>query len=252
MSGAERWDPQYEPLGDSAVVIRLGDKIDTVVHRRVKALTAYLHACPFPGMIECVPSFVSVAVYYDPVQVLAKQKERRCGWTTLFQTVCGLLAELIERIREEEAEPEAPRIVRVPVYYGGETGPDLDDVARHCGLEAEEVIRLHSGGTYTVYMIGFAPGFPYLGGMPERIAAPRRHTPRPLVPAGSVGIAGAQTGVYSVATPGGWQIIGRTPLRLFRPEADPPSFLRAGDVVRFYPISLKQYEEFIEEGLGER
>ena len=125
--------------------------------------------------------------------------------------------------------------------YGGEYGPDLEEVARHNGLSVDEVIALHSGGEYLVYMIGFAPGFPYLGGMSERIAMPRRSSPRAQIPVGSVGIAGMQTGVYPIETPGGWQLIGRTPLALFRPEENPPSLLQAGNKVRFRPISADEF-----------
>jgi inhibitor of KinA len=131
----------------------------------------------------------------------------------------------------------------VPTCYGGDLGPDLPFVAQHNGLLPEDVIGIHTGQTYRVYMLGFAPGFPYLGGMSERIAAPRRPSPRIAVPAGSVAIAGTQTGVYPMESPGGWQIIGRTALRLFHPERDPPALLRMGDQVRFRSISREEYGE---------
>jgi inhibitor of KinA len=140
-----------------------------------------------------------------------------------------------------------PRVVEIPVCYGGEFGPDLGYVAEHNQLSVEEVIEIHTSGQYLVYMIGFAPGFPYLGGMSERIMAPRRQSPRLAIPAGTVGIAGMQTGVYPIETPGGWQLIGRTPLALFRPQDNPPSLLQSGDIVRFCQISDKEYEEYKEE-----
>jgi len=133
------------------------------------------------------------------------------------------------------------------VCYGGDLGPDLAAVARHTGLSPAEVIALHTTPTYRVHMIGFAPGFPYLGGLDARLNTPRRAEPRPLVPAGAVGIAGAQTGIYSLPTPGGWQLIGRTPLRLFAPAADPPTLLRAGQHLRFVPIGAAEFQRLSHE-----
>lgn len=134
-------------------------------------------------------------------------------------------------------------VIEIPVCYGEEFGPDLEFVANHNGLTPEEVIRIHSSAEYLVYMVGFAPGFPYLGGMPEAIAAPRRPSPRLAIPAGSVGIAGKQTGVYPIETPGGWQIIGRTPIALFVPDSNPPTILASGDRICFRPISRQEYME---------
>ena len=137
------------------------------------------------------------------------------------------------------------RTVSIPVCYGGEFGPDLEYVARHNNLTTDEVIHIHSSGEYLVYMIGFAPGFPFLGGLSPKIATPRRPSPRATIPAGSVGIAGMQTGVYPIETPGGWQLIGRTPQKLFLPNENPPSLLQAGDVVKFCPISFQEYQESV-------
>src|SRR5918992_314716 len=150
-----------------------------------------------------------------------------------------------------EIEDLDTRTVGIPVHYGGDFGPDLGFVASHNELTEQQVIEIHSQPTYLVYMIGFAPGFPYLGGMSERIAAPRRDNPRASIPVGSVGVAGRQTGVYSIETPGGWQLIGRTPLRLFRPEEERPSLLEAGDEVRFDPITRSEYDRrgvFVQRG----
>ena len=216
------------PLGDSALLLRLGDSIDDATHRRVRAVCARLEEGRLPALIECVPAYASVAVHYDPSALGERAYER----------MATAVREALQGVREEEL-PE-PRRVEIPVFYGGETGPDLEEVARRTGLDAEEVVSIHAGGGYRVYMVGFAPGFAYLGGLDERIAVPRRATPRPRVPASGVGIGGRQTGVYPSASPGGWQIIGRTPLRLFSPESDPPALLRVGDRVRFRAVSREE------------
>lgn len=238
---------RLSPLGDSAVLVSLGSAIDEETHRRVTAATAWLEARPFQGLRECVPSYAAVAVYYDPLAV----KYSRCGdelrHATVLETVCSRVERLLEGLQTDAGgAPEHGRTVDIPVCYGGEHGPDLSFVATHNGLTEDEVIAIHSGAAYLVYMLGFAPGFPYLGGMPERIAAPRRSTPRTVIPEGSVGIAGGQTGVYPLATPGGWQLIGRTPLRLFRPDDSSPSLLGPGDRVRFIPITSEQYMRYQE------
>lgn len=233
------------PLGDSALIVRFGTAIDPDSHRRATALAELLGRSPFPGMRECVPSYAAVAVHYDPFAVLqrAGEEAEQAG------SVADIVKELLRRkLAEAHAvPPREPDVVDIPVCYGGEFGPDLAFVAANNGLTEPEAIDIHTGGVYTVYMIGFAPGFPYIGGMPERIATPRRETPRTEIPAGSVGIGGKQTGVYPIATPGGWQLIGRTPLRLFRPEAAQPSLLRAGDRIRFRSIGRDEFRRY-EEG----
>ena len=217
---------QILPLGDAAIVVKFGDTIDRELHRKVQALENYFAHHSLRGMIEHVPAYSTVTIYYDPMQRL---------FHDLDQELRGVIAELAEA-------PQAdPRIVEIPVNYGGDVGPDLEFVARHNSLKPDDVIQIHSTPDYIVYMIGFAPGFPYLGGMSQRIAAPRRDSPRLQIPVGSVGIAGSQTGVYPIETPGGWQLIGRTPIELFRPREFPPTLLRAGDVVRFRPITIEEY-----------
>lgn len=223
----ENTNIQLMPLGDSAVVVELDQAINLNTHRKIKALSMHLDEHPFPGMVEYTPAFTTVTVFYDPLQVS-------------YKAVCSTLEQIVSGLNV--AEDYQARTVEIPVWYGGEFGPDLEFVARHNGLSPEEVVHIHSNGEYLVYMIGFAPGFPYLGGMSERIAAPRRQSPRLSIPAGTVGIAGAQTGVYPIGTPGGWQLIGRTPLALFRPNENPPSLLEAGDIVRFRPICRDEYE----------
>lgn len=224
----------FFPLGDSGIVIKLGDAIDQATQQKVKALADYFEEHPLPGMVEYVPGYTSVTVYYDPV---AWYDPRAADMP--YERFKALLAGQLVHIRADEQTK--PRLVEIPVCYGGAFGPDLLDVAGYHGITPDELIRIHSGQEYLVHMIGFAPGFPYLGGLDKRIATPRRQSPRTAIAPGSVGIGGEQTGVYPIESPGGWQIIGRTPERLFRPEEQPPSLLRAGDRVRFCPISEEQY-----------
>lgn len=217
---------QIFPLGDAAIVVKFGESIDRELHQRVRALENYLEDRSLEGMIESVPAFATVTIYYDPAQR---------SFHDLEQELRKILAVLTD-------VPESdPRIVEVPVCYGGEFGPDLEFVARHNSLKIDDVVQIHSAPDYLVYLIGFAPGFPYLGGMSQRIAAPRRNSPRLQIPVGSVGIAGTQTGIYPIETPGGWQLIGRTPIELFRPQESPPTLLRAGDIVRFRPIEAEEF-----------
>jgi inhibitor of KinA len=229
---------QLRPLGDCAVVIALGSTIDEATHRRVRAVCARLESHPPVGMIEYVPAFASVTVYYDPARVAPLGIRNASPPHARF---AASLEATLDHLEDEEAS--ATRMVEIPVCYGGDLGPDLDDVAQRSGLSSDEVVRLHSGGDYRVYMIGFMAGFAYLGGLPERIATPRRSTPRERVPASSVGIGGSQTGVYPIVSPGGWNIIGRTPLRMFDPDRDPPTLLQMGDHVRFRAISLDAFRE---------
>ena len=221
------------PLGDRALLIHLGSTIDDATHRQVRAVCARLAAGPVPGTIELVPAFASVAVHYEPARVPndGRAREQRSPYERFADRVRAALVDL-----EEDALPE-PRAVEIPVRYGGEDGPDLDDDAAAHVLSAEDVVRLHCGATYRVYMLGFAPGFAYLGGLPEAIATPRRPEPRTAVPAGSVGIGGSQTGIYPIVSPGGWQLIGRTPVRLFDARRTPPTLLAIGDVVRFRALA---------------
>ncbi|HAK74005.1 MAG TPA: kinase inhibitor [Sporomusaceae bacterium] len=234
------------PFGETSILVEFGRGINPETHKKVKTLTNYLERQPFAGMLEYVSAFSSVTVSYDPMKVRSLQREQGRTATTAYEAVTSLLTEIIAKM--EQGKEEQPREVRIPVCYGGEFGPDLAFVAEHNGCTPEEVIAIHSGGQYLVYMLGFAPGFPYLGGMSDKIAAPRRQSPRMEIPAGSVGIAGLQTGVYPIATPGGWQLIGRTPLDLFCPNEQPPTLLQAGDLITFYPISPGQYAQHKEDG----
>lgn len=247
-------EPKMVSMGDSAILIAFDQRIDPVIHEQVRTCLIKLEAQPFPGMLECVPAFSSIIVHYDPIVVMRDTSvafKHELSYDEGFgpsgkyispsqrvrSYVKALLGKSAPLLREE------PRSITIPVWYGGEAGPDLEEVSRHTGLSAEEVIREHTAPEYTVYMIGFSPGFPYLGGMNSSIAVPRRVTPRLQVPAGSVGIGGGQTGVYSQSTPGGWQIIGRTPLSLFNPMEKEPSLLQSGDRVKFRAITEKEYGE---------
>ena len=227
------------PLGDRAIMVKLGERPDETF-ANIVALISHLDNHPLPGQVEVVPGYTTVAIYYDPAEVEAllqsfDTSDHHCP----YEHVKDQLLAIIQSLDARDAPPA--REVEIPVCYGGEYEPDLEDVARLNGLSAQEVVEIHSSASYVVHMIGFAPGFPYLGGMDPRIAAPRKDVPRPSVAAGSVGIAGVQTGVYPIDTPGGWNVIGRTPLKLFLPERDPPSLLRPGDIVRFRPITPDEY-----------
>jgi inhibitor of KinA len=210
-----------EPLGDAAILVRLATAIDEAAHHRVQAACACLARARPAAVTDIVAAFTTVAVHYDPA---------RTGYARLAAELAAALATVdVERL-------PAARTITIPVRYGGGYGPDLEHVAARAALGAEEVVRRHARGDYLVHMIGFAPGFPYLGGLDPLISCPRRDTPRTHVPAGSVGIGGSQTGIYPIESPGGWQIIGRTDVVLFDPGREPPSLLAPGDRVRFVPV----------------
>ena len=206
------------PAGDAALVIDLGDRIDILTNRLVHALAAQLNGALAPrGLVTILPGYVSLLVTYDPLRV----------------TYTALVSAIQEASAIQVQEPETVRRFRLQVAYGDEYGPDLQDVARYHGVAPARVIEEHIGRDYPIFCLGFSPGFPLLGGVPGSLHTPRLETPRPRVPAGSVGIGGAQTGVYPTDTPGGWRLIGRTPLVLFDVKHDPPVPYRAGDLIRF-------------------
>jgi inhibitor of KinA len=214
--------------GEQGLVIEFGDAIDPAVNGRVHRLARSLAARGPEGVIETVPTYRSLLVLFDP---LLLSRER------LVSLVGGLLA----APPAGEEPGTGGTTVELPVLYGGESGPDLDFVARYNGLSAGEVVAIHSAPAYLVHMLGFTPGFPYLGGMSPRLSTPRLPSPRGKVPSGSVGIAGEQTGIYPQETPGGWRLIGRTPLRLFDLDAERPFLLAPGDAVRFRPVDEEEY-----------
>jgi KipI family sensor histidine kinase inhibitor len=219
--------PQIRISGDRAVLVEYGDAIDPVVNEKVRAMTTLLKQGLPDGIEAVIPAYRNLSLIYDPL-------------VTSPEKLLSLLLELEARLHEVKIP--AARIVEIPVLYGGMFGPDIEVVAQHNGLTVEEVIAIHAATDYPIYMIGFTPGFCYLGGLDRRIHAPRRMTPRTLLPGGSVGIAEAQTGMYPVDSPGGWQIIGRTPLRLFAPERENPFHYEAGDRIRFMPVTGEEYE----------
>ena len=224
-------------VGEAAVLVVFGNTISADIQRKIQALQEYTEAHPFKGFLECVASYTGLTVYYDPWVVFNENQEKRPG-----ETVRELVESYIKAADFNSFHE--PRHIEIPVCYGGSYGPDLSFVAEYHHMTEEEVVEIHSGTEYLVYMIGFCPGFPYMGGMDKRIATPRRASPRLLIPAGSIGIAGEQTGGYPIATPGGWQLIGRTPVDMFRPgNADEPTLLKAGDRVKFKPITEEQYKE---------
>ncbi|MGI4762257.1 MAG: 5-oxoprolinase subunit PxpB [Janthinobacterium lividum] len=229
------------PLGDAAVVLEFGQAIAPATHRLIQAFARVLARHPPPGLREVVPAFTTLTVYYDPLVLFA------LGAAAPYERLAADLRQLLPAAQAAAAEYVPGPLVEIPVCYGGEFGPDLAAVASHAQLSVEEVIMRHSAPEYLVYMVGFAPGFPYLGGLDARLATPRRAQPRSLVPAGAVGIAGLQTGVYSLPTPGGWQLIGRTPEQLFNPGRARPSLLQAGDRLRFVPITEQEFQRLCNE-----
>lgn len=233
--------PRLTSASDSAILVEFGDGIAEDVNR---AVYRFRDAIPSSGVsqhvIETIPAYRSLLVEYDYMEV--SDAEMR-----------GHLLELAEKTSGVDDHGElnsAGQVMDLPVIYGGEFGPDLSDVADHCGMTEDEVVAVHSGGVYRVYFIGFAPGFPYLGGMDTRIACPRLTTPRVRIPAGSVGIAESQTGIYPNVSAGGWRIIGRSPTALFDASTDPPSLLAPGATVRFVPADSGEFPDSVVEPKG--
>ncbi len=213
--------PRLLPAGDSAILLELADEINDEINDRVHALARFLRDQKHSAIVDLVPAYSSLLVNYAP---------RHASFAEISALIETALAS------PQVLHPPESRLIEIPTVYGGEFGPDLDFVAQLHHIDPADVIRRHASVVYRVFLIGFAPGFAYLGSVPEQIAAPRLETPRTRVPAGSVGIAGRQTGIYPVESPGGWRIIGRTALTLFDPANDPPTLLRPGDRVRFVPI----------------
>jgi len=220
--------PRILSVGDAALTVELGNSIDLAINRRVFMLEKALQTAPPEGIVDLVPTYHSLLVLFAPCRI---------DYQTLSQHILDQL------VCMSDAQMDKPREVKIPVHYGGEGGPDLAFVAEHNHLTPREVIDIHCGRLYPVYMMGFTPGFPYLGGLDERISAPRLASPRTLVKAGSVGIAGQQTGIYPIDSPGGWRIIGRTDFVLFDPEAEQPFALSPGDLVRFVPLQEDHHDD---------
>lgn len=226
-------------MGDRAVLFTLGNQVDADVNARVLALARATRGLGLPGIVDVVPAYASFVVHYDPRAWISAG---RAPAAALAAALESRLSRLSRRESVIATDRSSARERVIPTAYGGRYGPDLELVARQCGLTTDDVIARHCAAVYTVAFIGFAPGFPYLLGLDEALVTPRRATPRARVEPGAVGIAANQTGVYPLATPGGWQIIGRTPRRLFDAARDPPTWLAAGDRVRFVPIAAAAFE----------
>ena len=219
---------RFRPASDRSLLVYLGERIALDAHERVRRLLLLLEAEPVAGVRNLHPAYCSLLVDFDALRMSHAELE-------------AILRGYLDRL--DDVTLPAPRELEIPTCYGGEFGPDLNELAALRGMTPDRVIELHASAGYLVYFLGFVPGFAYLGGLPGALATPRLAAPRRSVPAGSVGIAGDQTGVYPFATPGGWRLIGRTPIRMFRPDRGNMSFLSIGDRVRFTPISAARFAE---------
>ena len=220
--------PRFLLAGDRGLLVEFGAAIDPEINRKVRQIFLSLEETPIEGVIEVIPTYRSILIAYNPFQTDPETLKR----------------EILDRENNlDKWEILLPETVEIQVAYGDEFGPDLEFVAQYNKLTPEEVIQIHTSGTYLIYMIGFTPGFPFLGGLSEKIFTPRLEKPRQLVPAGSVGIANNQTGIYSIDSPGGWQLIGKTPIKLYDPTGSPPILLKAGNYLKFKSISKKEYQE---------
>ncbi|MBP3729286.1 MAG: 5-oxoprolinase subunit PxpB [Lachnospiraceae bacterium] len=218
--------------GDTSLSVEFGNEIKESINHDIRAYKIALEKAEIPGIVEMVPTYRSLMVHYNPRMIRN-----------------GELKEKLEKLLSEMGDIEIPPspVLEIPVLYGGEMGPDLPFVAENAGLSEEEVIRIHSSTEYLIYMLGFTPGFTYLGGMSDKIATPRLQQPRVKIPAGSVGIAGSQTGIYPIDSPGGWQLIGRTPLKMYDPNRETPILPEAGQYMKFYPIDQAEYDRILKE-----
>jgi inhibitor of KinA len=236
------------PLGDSALIVRVRERFEDAPDQTLnEVLRTFrrLQDAAIPGVIELAPAYTTVAVFFDPIVVAnaAPKVDQALDW--LMERVREVVAADANRGRRVRSTRRDARSIEIPVCYDPEFALDLDHVASQAKLTPKKVVDLHSGPEYRVSCIGFVPGFPFLAGLPKELATPRRPTPRKEIPAGSVGIGGAQTGIYPLRSPGGWNLIGRTPLHLFDPEKTPPAFLRAGDRVRFRAITREEFEALV-------
>lgn len=221
--------PRIYNIHDQAITIEFAAEISDAINMQVIAMQHAIKSSPIKGFIEAVPAYGSLTVYFND-QVSA-------------ETVRSWLSDLSAQVSNTSLAKEGKQI-SIPVCYDPSLGTDLDWVAAHLNLSMEDIIALHTSIAYRVYMIGFIPGFPYMGTLPPALEVPRKQTPSMKIPAGSVAIAGKQTGIYPAEVPGGWQVIGRTPLRMFNPSTTPCSFLNAGDIVQFKPITLEAFNQY--------
>jgi len=232
---------EITPLGDSALIVRVRENFAEAPEETLSAVLGAqyrLGNAELPGVVELAPAYTTVAIFFDATRVVSAGASPDGVFDWLAERVRHALRDANE-IRHDRLEISS---VEVPVCYETEFALDLDEVARHAGVHQKEVVDLHCSAEYRVHCLGFTPGFPFLSGLPRKLATPRRDIPRKEIPAGSVGIGGTQTGIYPVKSPGGWNVIGRTPLRLFDPQKSPPALLRAGDRVRFRAITRDEFE----------
>jgi KipI family sensor histidine kinase inhibitor len=227
---------RYFLMGDRGLLLEFGDEISREISEKVRRMALAIQAEAIEGIVETVPTYRSLLTIYNPVVLPVEDLKKRLN--------------RIEGDLQQTTLPE-PKLTHIPVIYGGMYGPDLEGVAKYHQISPDEVVQLHCSKPYLIYMIGFMPGFPYMGELPQALAAPRLKTPRLSVPKGSVAIAQRQTGIYSMESPGGWQILGRTPVELFDPRQDPPALLQMGDFVQFHPISEKEFDEMKNNTKGE-
>lgn len=222
--------------GDSALLIEFGKEINPETNRKITAIVQLMREQHIEGIVDVIPAFCSLLINYDPRVLSYKELKER-------------MENLLKM--ETKTETTRKRIFEIPVCYGGEYGPDIDNIAEHAGLSVNEVIKIHSSKDYLIYMLGFLPGFTYLGGLDERIHTPRLASPRLTIRAGSVGIGGSQTGIYPLDSPGGWQLMGLTPVRTYDPERQTPILVEAGDYIRFIPIDEEEFlriQKLVEKG----
>ena len=222
--------------GDSSLLIEFGNEISPEINQKIKTTVQLMKEQHIEGVVDIIPAFCSLLINYDP---------RVIGYEELRNRMKALVK------IEVKAEAGVKRVFEIPVCYGGEYGPDIENIAEHAGLSVEEVIKIHSSRDYLIYMLGFLPGFTYLGGLDERIHTPRLANPRLKINAGSVGIGGSQTGIYPLDSPGGWQLMGMTPVKTYDPEREVPILVEAGDYIRFVPVDEEEFlriKELVEKG----
>nr|WP_293993176.1 5-oxoprolinase subunit PxpB [uncultured Fusobacterium sp.] len=226
-------DIKFLLAGDCSFVIQFGNEISPEINKKIRKMIEDLKEQNIDGLIEMVPTYCSMLVSYDPCKISYKELKAK--------------VEELLKLASESTESDEITLIEIPTLYNDEYGPDLEYVANHNNLTKEEVIKIHTGTDYLVYMLGFMPGFTYLGGMSEKIATPRLESPRLQIFPGSVGIAGKQTGMYPSLSPGGWRIIGRTPLKLYNPESNTPVYISSGDYIRYISIDEAEYKKIEKE-----